>query len=164
MPTETARSVAFITGLYQWGEGGVTKGGVAVSRNASRGSSSGQARPRLGLIRRGRMAGQPPDARPACPVCGLPNQDPVAARLGFCPRCSEFTGMCGAGRTLVSPDMMTVTSWHMPCTKLGVIAWRISQRGNLRTTLLCSEHDAQLRAGDASWIRDAIPVADAPGA
>ena len=72
--------------------------------------------------------------------------------------------MCGAGRKLVSPDMMTVTSWHMPCTNLGVTAWRISHRGSLRTTLLCPEHDAQLRAGDATWIHDAIPVEDMPGA
>jgi hypothetical protein len=71
--------------------------------------------------------------------------------------------MCGAGRKLVSPDMMTVTSWHTPCTNLGVVPWRISQRGIVRTTLLCPDHDAQLRAGDATWIRDAVPVADALG-
>jgi len=72
--------------------------------------------------------------------------------------------MCGAGRKVVSPDMMTVTSWHTPCTHLGVTAWRISQRGIVRTTLLCAEHDAQLRAGDATWIRDAVPVEDIYGA
>jgi hypothetical protein len=121
-------------------------------------------RTRLGLIRRARTAAEPPDVRPACPDCGLRSQDPVAARLGFCSRCSEFTGMCGAGRKLVSPDMMTVTSWHMPCTNLGVTAWRTSHRGQLQTTLLCPDHDSQLRAGDATWIREAIPLEDAPGA
>jgi hypothetical protein len=68
--------------------------------------------------------------------------------------------MCAAGRKLVSPDMMTVTSWHTPCTSLGVTAWQISYRGSLRTTLLCAEHDAQIRAGDATWIRHAVPVDD----
>jgi hypothetical protein len=110
------------------------------------------------------MAGEPTEVRPACPDCGLRSQDPVAARLGFCSQCSEFTGMCGAGRKLVSPDMMTVTSWHTPCTNLGVTAWRISHRGRLQTTLLCPEHDAQLRAGEATWIHDAVPVQDIPGA
>ena len=98
-----------------------------------------------------------------CPDCGLATQDEIAVRLGFCDRCSEFTGMCGAGRKLVSPDMMTVTSWHTPCTNLGVSAWRISRRGIVRTTLLCADHDAQLRAGEATWIRDAVPVEDRYG-
>jgi len=68
--------------------------------------------------------------------------------------------MCGAGRKLVSPDMMTVTSWHTPCTNLGVTTWQISHHGSLGTTLLCADHDAQLRAGDATWIRHAVPMDD----
>jgi len=164
MPTDTDRNVVFTPAFTSGGKRGVTKGGVAVSRSASRGSGSSHVRSRLGLIRRARTAGESPDVRPACPECGLSSQDPVAARLGFCSRCSEFTGMCAAGRKLVSPDMMTVTSWHMPCTNLGVTAWRISHRGKLLTTLLCADHDAQLRAGDATWIREAIPLEDAPGA
>jgi hypothetical protein len=115
---------------------------------------------RGGLLRRGRAA---PGALSkavgwACPDCGLATQDPVAARLGFCARCQDFTGMCGAGRKVICPDMMTMTSWHAPCTNLGVVPWQISQGMGLRSTMLCPDHDAELRAGHASWIRQAIPL------
>ena len=70
--------------------------------------------------------------------------------------------MCGAGRKIVCPDMMTVTSWHTPCTNLGAVAWQISQGAIVRVTVLCQDHDNQLRAGNAPWIRSAVPLADLP--
>jgi hypothetical protein len=95
-----------------------------------------------------------------CPDCELPFQDPVAERLGFCARCKGFTGMCGAGRKIICADIMTVTSWHTPCTNLGAVAWRVTQRGGPSITLLCAGHDAEVRAGQTSWIREAVPLAD----
>ncbi|MFZ0044481.1 MAG: hypothetical protein WAL16_01500, partial [Streptosporangiaceae bacterium] len=94
----------------------------------------------------------------SCPDCGLAATDAADARLGYCGRCRDFTGMCGAGRKIVSPDMMTVTSWHVPCTRLGETAWQIGYGSNLRGTLLCAQHDAEIRAGHAAWAGRAIPV------
>jgi hypothetical protein len=91
-------------------------------------------------------------------------RDPTAARLGFCDQCQEFTGMCGAGRRIVSPDMMTMTSWHTPCTNPGATRWEFSRGGTAHRALLCVEHDSQMRAGVAPYIGDAIPLDDARGA
>jgi hypothetical protein len=114
------------------------------------------------LLRRGRQAsGAPPSrGRWACPDCGLSTQDPVAFRLGFCARCDEFTGMCGAGRKIICPDMMTMTTWHTPCTNLGAVAWQLSQGLGPRVTLLCPEHDAELLAGRTSWLSQAVRLED----
>jgi hypothetical protein len=68
--------------------------------------------------------------------------------------------MCGAGRKIVCPDMMTVTSWHTPCTNLGAVAWQISQGAIARVSMICPEHDGQLRAGNLAWIRSAVPLAE----
>jgi hypothetical protein len=95
-----------------------------------------------------------------CPDCGLATQDEIAVRLGFCERCSEFTGMCGAGRKIICPDMMTVTAWHTPCTSLGTILWQITQGTRKQLALLCQAHDEQLRIGRASWISKAEPLHD----
>ncbi len=78
--------------------------------------------------------------------------------------CQDFTGMCGAGRRIVSADMMTITSWHTPCTKPGILAWEFSSTGGSRRAVLCAEHDAQLRSGAAPWTGEAFPLTSAPGA
>jgi hypothetical protein len=67
--------------------------------------------------------------------------------------------MCGAGRKIISPDMMTVTTWHTPCTELGAVAWEISQGGDACITLLCGRHDADVRSGYTPWITEAVPLA-----
>jgi hypothetical protein len=67
--------------------------------------------------------------------------------------------MCGAGRKIVCPDVMTVTSWHTPCTSLGAVAWQISQGAIVRVAMICPEHDRELRAGNLAWIRSATPLA-----
>jgi hypothetical protein len=94
----------------------------------------------------------------ACPMCGLATKDPVAARLGFCDRCQEFTGMCGAGRKVVCPDATTRTTWHTPCTQPGVAAWQIGLDAGEQVALLCATHDAQVRGVPLPWITLAVPL------
>lgn len=133
-----------------------------MSRNALRTATDSPGRARLGLFRRGRdtagHAGR--TASWTCPECSLASHDPVTARLGFCVRCNDFTGMCGAGRKIVCPDMMTVTSWHTPCTNLGAVAWQVTQGAIVRVAVFCLEHDGQLRTGKETWIRSAVPLAE----
>jgi len=112
--------------------------------------SAGKTRRRKGLFGR--------DKRLACPDCGFALRDAVAASVGFCDRCRDFTCMCGAGRKIVCPDLMSVTSWHSPCTELGAAAWKITLGYGAQITLLCRQHEAQLTAGDIPWITGAIPL------
>jgi hypothetical protein len=95
----------------------------------------------------------------ACPECGLLIGDPTLVRLGFCPRCEDFTGMCAAGRKVVSPDVMTVTSWHSPCTKLGTACWEVTVSGRTFIVRLCSVHDAEVNAGGTPWLRSPVRLA-----
>jgi hypothetical protein len=126
---------------------------------------SSQRRPeggRSGLLRRRRDAPSRPYLVAGCPVCGLRIRDLVAAQLGFCDRCREFTGMCGAGRSIICPDMMTRTTWHTPCTELGAVAWEITQIQGRCKTVLCRVHDAQVRFGGTPWIVAAVPLSKQP--
>jgi hypothetical protein len=66
--------------------------------------------------------------------------------------------MCGAGRRIICPDMMSVTAWHTPCTSLGTSPWQITQGVSQQVALLCAAHDAQLRDGRAAWISQAVPL------
>jgi hypothetical protein len=91
-----------------------------------------------------------------CPECGLLNHDPTLARLGFCSRCEDFTGMCVAGRKIICPDVMTVTSWHAPCTNLGIVAWELMYAGRTFVARLCSVHDAEVNGGRTPWLLSAI--------
>lgn len=93
-----------------------------------------------------------------CPECGWLVREEVAARLGYCDRCHDFTGMCGAGRKVICPDMMSMTTWHTPCTQRGVARWDITLEYARHVTMLCEAHDAQVRSGAARWIRTAVPV------
>jgi len=112
-----------------------------------------------GILRRLRGNAVPAGLRGlTCPDCGLLIRDPVSARLGYCDRCRAFTCMCGAGRKIICPDMMTMTTWHTPCTQLGAVAWEITQDGGSCITLLCGAHDAQVRSGETPWITDAVPL------
>lgn len=130
-------------------------------RDVHNASPTALERGRLGILRRRRDAPARVSSVGACPACGLPIRDRTAARLGFCDRCREFTGMCGAGRRIICPDMMTRTTWHSPCTELGAVAWEINQGQGLSRTVLCQAHDTQVRFGRLPWIVDAAPV-DAP--
>lgn len=118
-------------------------------------------RTRAGLLHRGREGTGA--GRWSCPGCGLQSPDPVAARLGFCERCQDFTGMCGAGRKIICPDVMTMTSWHTPCTSLGIAAWEVGDGSGDRIVLLCAAHDGELTNGQASWIRRAVRLEDLAG-
>ena len=113
---------------------------------------------RSGLLRRRRDVASRPFLVGGCPACGLRIRDLVAAQLGFCDQCREFTGMCGAGRRIICPDMMTRTTWHTPCTELGAVAWDITQVHGRCKTLLCRVHDAQVRYGGTPWIVAAVPL------
>lgn len=174
-------SILLLPGFHLRGEAGATKGPKPMSRTISRASSTSAGshqvgrildedtpsrrqpgRTRLSLVGRGRKASaaRPGQGRWACPDCGLPAHDADAARLGFCSRCHDFTGMCSAGRKVVCPDMMTLTTWHTPCTSLGVTPWQIDEGRAVRIVLLCAEHDRQVRSGQTPWIREAVPLAD----
>jgi hypothetical protein len=113
---------------------------------------------RVGLLRRRREVPARPSRIGVCPACGLRIRDLVAAQLGFCDRCREFTGMCGAGRKIICPDMMTRTTWHTPCTELGTVAWDITQVQGRCRTVLCRAHDTQVRFGGTPWILAAAPL------
>jgi hypothetical protein len=116
-----------------------------------------------GLLRRRRDAPSRPDSVGCCPACGLRIRDLAAAQLGFCDRCREFTGMCGAGRRIICPDMLTRTTWHTPCTELGVVAWEITEARGKCETVLCRAHDSQVRLGGMPWIVAAVPLSTPPG-
>jgi hypothetical protein len=66
--------------------------------------------------------------------------------------------MCGAGRRVICPDVMSVTSWHTPCTQLGVMAWQVTVSDGPRIALLCQAHDAEMRSRSTPWSIDAVPV------
>jgi hypothetical protein len=127
-------------------------------RSASNASASESGRRRSGLLRRRREVSPRITKVDTCPACGLRIRDPIAARLGFCDRCNEFTGMCGAGRRILCPDVMTRTTWHTPCTELGAVVWDIDQGDGFARTVLCQVHDNQVRCGGTPWIVGAAPV------
>jgi ribosomal protein L37AE/L43A len=131
-------------------------------RNANSTGASGSQRGRLGIRRRRRDASAGVTSIYSCPACGLRIRDSIAARLGFCDRCNDFTGMCGAGRRVLCPDVMTRTTWHTPCTDLGAVIWEVDQGDGFARTVLCRVHDNQVRGGTMPWIVDAAPV-DQPG-
>ncbi len=127
-------------------------------RNVHKADSGGPELGRRGILRRRRDVPVRISSVGTCPACGLPIRDKTAARLGFCDRCREFTGMCGAGRRIICPDMMTRTTWHTPCTELGAVAWEIDHGDGLSRTVLCPAHDAQVRFGGTPWIVNAVPL------
>jgi hypothetical protein len=131
---------------------------VDADRSVYASSQRGPDGGRSGLLHRRRDASSRAYRVGVCPACGLRIRDLVAAQLGFCDRCREFTGMCGAGRRIVCPDMMTRTTWHTPCTELGAVAWEITQVQGRCKTVLCRLHDAQVRFGGTPWIVAAVPL------
>ena len=126
----------------QNGAANVQSGQVDAGRNINGASPPGPKRGRLGIRHRAKVPARI-DGVSACPVCGLQIRDRSAARLGFCDRCREFTGMC---------------TWHTPCTELGAAAWEITQGQVLSTIVLCREHDMQVRFGGTPWIVNAVPL------
>jgi hypothetical protein len=69
--------------------------------------------------------------------------------------------MCAAGRKIVCCDVMSMTTWHSPCTNLGASEWQIAQGDVSIVALLCPQHDAELRAGRTSWLREAVVLTPA---
>jgi len=136
----------------------IKSGQEDLGRNAPNATPNEPGHGRPGFLRRRRNVPGGVHSVDVCPSCGLRIRDQVAARLGFCDRCHEFTGMCGAGRRIVCPDVMTRTSWHTPCTELGTVAWEINLGQGLSRTMLCHVHDAQVRSGGTPWMMEAAPV------
>lgn len=139
-------------------QSGLDKADRSVYISSQRGPDGG----RSGLLRHQRNASSSAYRVGVCPACGLRIRDLVAAQLGFCDRCREFTGMCGAGRRIICPDLMTRTTWHTPCTELGAAAWEITQVQGWCKTVLCRVHDAQVRFGGTPWIVAAVPLSKQP--
>ena len=139
-------------------QSGQDAAGSSVRDSSQRGPDSG----RSGLLRRRRDAPFRPDWVGCCPACGLRLRGPVAAQLGFCDRCREFTGMCGAGRRVICPDLVTRMTWNTPCTELGIVAWEITQVDGRCETVLCRAHDSQVRSGGTPWIVAAVPLSKQP--
>jgi hypothetical protein len=139
----------------------VQSGRNGSGRNVRAARPRGLERATLGILGRRRAAPAAVYSVTTCPSCGLRIRDLTAARLGFCDRCREFTGMCGAGRSVVCPDMMTRTTWHTPCTDLGVVAWEITIGHGQSKTVLCRAHDTQVRFGATPWILNAVPLGPA---
>jgi hypothetical protein len=79
-------------------------------------------------------------------------RDRIAVTAGYCSRCQDFTLMCAAGRRLISPDVMTRTGWHWPCTLTGISQWQLTQEENPTTVLLCTAHSEELASGRVPWI------------
>ena len=142
------------------GTSGVVPGRGEVSPSPDHPSEAGREPARKSLLRRARRgSGQRSTTGGwSCPDCRLPTKDPVAVRLGFCARCHEFTGMCAAGRKIVCCDVMSMTTWHTPCTNLGASAWQISSGATSRVALLCPQHDAEVRTGRTWWLSEAVPL------
>lgn len=136
----------------------IESGQEAAGKILHNASPNGLERRRQGILRRRRKVPARVFSVDVCPACGLRIRDKTAARLGFCDRCHEFTGMCGAGRRVICPDMMTRTSWHTPCTELGAVAWDMNQGQGLSRTVLCYLHDAQVRSGGTPWLVAAAPL------
>jgi hypothetical protein len=141
-----------------YGAATVHSGRQNSGRNVRDARARGLKRGRFGILRRRRDVPATISIVTICPACGLRIRDLIAARLGFCDRCREFTGMCAAGRSVVCPDMMTRTTWHTPCTDLGVLAWEITVGYGVSRTVLCRTHDMQVRFGGTPWIVDAVPL------
>jgi hypothetical protein len=127
-------------------------------RNVYAATQQRRERSRIGIPRRRRDVPGRPYCLSACPSCGTRIRDLVVAQLGFCDRCRDFTGMCGAGRRIICPDVTTRTTWHTPCTELGTIAWDITQVQGRWRTVLCRAHDTQVRRGGMPWIVAAVPL------
>jgi hypothetical protein len=136
----------------------VPAGRVDFGRNAYDTAPRTPERARPGVLARWRNVPVYTYRTDICPACGLGIRDLALVQLGFCDRCREFTGMCGAGRRIVCRDLMTRTSWHTPCTQLGTEAWEITQAQGRCRTVLCRVHDEQLRFGRIPWIQAAVPL------
>jgi len=91
-----------------------------------------------------------------CPQCTTAIRDRIAVRAGYCAQCQEFTLMCAAGRRLVSPDVMSRSGWHWPCTSTGISKWQVTHQNGVTIVLLCAAHGEELASGQVSWIVEPV--------
>ena len=103
-----------------------------------------------------------------CPFCGYDVTDQDDAAYGWCRRCRDCTGMCGAGRRIVvidpssppvrrlyllpgrntGPRVTGPPRWDVPCLIRADDIWELTCDGVDRATeALCTVHGEQLRSG-----------------
>jgi hypothetical protein len=99
-----------------------------------------------------------------CPVCGGRVTNHEDAQYGYCRNCGEggsagrpcvadgFTGMCAAGRFVMSPQQVLFSFWQIPCTIFGTEPWLIIVAGASQWVLLCPGHGAQIRHDQAPLV------------
>jgi hypothetical protein len=91
----------------------------------------------------------------SCPQCArqIRGDD---ARLGYCRTCQEFTGLCAAGRRVVSGDALTDFRWRASCPKPATGPPRVfaGRDGRPQTMRFCQDHEALLAAGDVPYLRE----------
>ena len=92
----------------------------------------------------------------SCPQCKTAIRDRIAVSAGYCAQCQDFTLMCAAGRRLVSPDVMSSSGWHWPCTSTGITKWQVTHQNGVTIVLLCAEHGEELASGRVSWIVEPV--------
>jgi hypothetical protein len=128
--------------------------GLGVTNVAVQATTSARSRwPRRPSDKRAPLAGAPPGT---CPQCLTAIRDRIAVGAGYCDRCQDFTLMCAAGRRLVSPDVMSRSGWHWPCTSTGVTKWQVTHQNGVTIVLLCAAHGAELASGKVSWIVEPV--------
>jgi hypothetical protein len=110
-------------------------------------------RPRRHTDRRSPLAG---GASARCPQCKTVIRDRIAVSAGYCAQCQDFTLMCAAGRRLVSPDVMSRSGWHWPCTSAGIAKWQVTHQNGVTIVLLCDAHGEELASGRVSWIVEPV--------
>src|SRR5215813_6221969 len=95
----------------------------------------------------------------ACPRpgCGHTTKTPALAALGYCEKCHEFTGQCGAATIAVAlydTGLVTISDWPHPCTAAGAERWRLTGADGVETGIVvCAPHGDRLRGGGAAWMQ-----------
>jgi hypothetical protein len=91
----------------------------------------------------------------SCPQCSRQMRGDDA-RLGYCRACLEFTGLCAAGRRVVSGDALNDFRWRASCPEPGTGPLRVftGRGGRQQTMRFCQDHEALLAAGDVPYLRE----------
>jgi len=91
-----------------------------------------------------------------CPRCKAVTRDPALAKRGYCGKCHEFTGLCGAASlaaAIFATGVVSMPGWPHPCTTTGTESWQATGAdGAVTGVLLCASHGDRLRRGATSWM------------
>jgi hypothetical protein len=98
-----------------------------------------------------------PSASFTCPRCTAVTTDPALARRGYCGRCQQFTGLCGAAlvaAALLATGVVDMPAWPHPCTAAGTECWQVTGADDAAADiLLCASHADRLHRGARSWMQ-----------